>query len=101
MFNDDPHLSDDLWALELLADVGYLDREKAEFGIAKLFVHEGEDAMTTAQLLVFRRHVKPKICRACEICGDGIELSTLPDAYEQGLMLCSYHLYRHHKEAAS
>jgi hypothetical protein len=95
--HDDPHLGDNLQALESLADMGYLGRDTPAFGIAKMFVHEGEDRMSPKQREIFKKHVASVIFHTCQRCGEEIELWALPDAYDQDLMLCSYHQHKHHK----
>jgi len=34
---DDPELGDNLEAIEMLADMGYIDKESAAYGIAKQY----------------------------------------------------------------
>lgn len=94
----DPELSDDLQAIEILADMGYLDRDKPEYGITQLYLHKGLSALSNKQQYIFNTIVAPAILRSCARCGEGIELSALPNAYEEGLMLCSYHMHKHHKD---
>lgn len=96
--NTDPELGDNLEALSTLADMGYLDKDSAAFGIAQQYFHEGYDSLSSKQKHLFDKHVTPVIGKECGACGEGIELSALPNAYEEGVMLCSYHMYRLHKD---
>ena len=85
-------LSDDMTALRILGEMGIIDPLSAAFGVARLYVHKGLDALTQEQRLVFDKQLAPILLHKCERCDDLVQLSTLPDAYEQGSMLCSRHL---------
>jgi len=95
---DDPELGDNLLAIDELADMGYLDRDSSAYGIAQLYLHEGESNFSEKQRYVFNKEILPVISKACTRCGEGIELSSLPIAYEEDLMLCSYHRHKHFKD---
>jgi hypothetical protein len=95
---DDPELGDNLQALEELVDMGYIDRDTAAYGIAKKYLHEGEASLSEKQKYVFNKEVAPVIFKSCARCSEGIELSALPIAYEEDLMLCSYHRHKHYKD---
>ena len=95
--DDDPELGDNLEALEQLVEAGYIEQSSPAEGIARLFVHEGIDALTPKQRYVFNRDLSDVLLQTCVRCGEGIAISTLPDAYEQDAMLCSYHLYKQNK----
>ncbi|HKI62531.1 MAG TPA: hypothetical protein VKA31_09580 [Mariprofundaceae bacterium] len=95
---DDPELGDNLQALEELADMGYIDRDTAAYGIAKKYLHEGEASLSEKQKYVFNKEIAPVIFKSCSRCSEGIELSALPIAYEEDLMLCSYHRHKHYKD---
>ena len=90
----DPELGDNIEALDTLADMGYLDKKSKAFGIAQQWLHEGEESLSEKQLYLFNKEIRPVIAKECGACGEGIELSALPNAYEEGNMLCSYHMYR-------
>lgn len=98
MDNDDTELGDNLDALDTLADMGYIDKDAPEYGIAQLFLHEGLGALSEKQKFVFDKRVAPVLFKKCARCGEVIELSALPSAYEEELMLCSYHMYEHQKD---
>ena len=85
-------LSDDMTALRMLGDMGIIDPLSAAFGVARLYVHKGVEALTAEQRIVFDQQLAPILQHKCGRCDDYIQLSTLPDAYEQGSMLCSRHL---------
>lgn len=93
---DDPELSDNLEALSSLAHMGYLDSESSEFGVALYWLHHGEESLSSKQLFLFNSKIRPAISKTCA-CGEGIELAALPNAYETGKMLCSYHMYQYQK----
>jgi hypothetical protein len=95
---DDPELDDNLQALEELADMGYIDRDTSAYGIAKKFLHEGESSLSEKQKYVFNKEVAPVIFKSCTRCSESIEPSALPIAYEEDLMLCSYHRHKHYKD---
>lgn len=95
---DDPELGDNLQALEELTDMGYIDRDTPAYGIAKQYLHEGEASLSEKQKYVFNKEVAPVIFKSCARCSEGIELSALPIAYEEDLMLCSYHRHKHFKD---
>ena len=96
--DNDPELGDNIEALDTLAHMGYLDRESKVFGIAQQWLHEGEASLSEKQLYLFNKEIRPVIAKACGVCGEGIELSALPNAYEEDKMLCSYHMYRYQKD---
>ena len=96
--DDDPGLSDDLEALDALAEMGYIDRDSPEYGIAKHFLHKGLDALSEKQRYIFDKYVAPVLHKSCQTCGEAIELSALPNAYDEGLMLCSYHMHIRFKD---
>ncbi|WP_335921910.1 hypothetical protein [Shewanella chilikensis] len=96
--NTDPELGDNLEALSTLADMGYIDKDSAAFGIAQQYFHEGFDSLSEKQRAIFNKHISPVIGKACGVCGEGIEMSALPNAYEEGKMLCSYHMYQFQKD---
>jgi hypothetical protein len=89
---NDQQLSDNMTALRMLGEMGIIDPLSAAFGVARLYLHKGLDALTQEQRLVFDQQVAPILLHKCERCDDQIQLSTLPDAYEQGSMVCSRHL---------
>lgn len=91
-------LGDNLQALEELADMGYLDKNSPAYGIAKKYLHEGEESLSEKQKYVFNKEVVPIIYKPCARCSEGIELNALPIAYEEGLMLCSYHRHKYYKD---
>ena len=88
----DQQLSDNMAALRMLGEMGIIDPLSSAFGVARLYLHKGLDALTQEQRLVFDQQVAPILLHKCERCNDDIPLSALPDAYEQGSMLCSRHL---------
>ena len=79
-------------ALRILGDMGVIDPLSPAFGVARLYLHKGLDAMTPEQRFVFEQQVAPILIQKCSRCGDDVEFGILPDAYEQGAMLCSRHL---------
>ena len=85
-------LSDDMTALHMLGEMGIIDPLSAAFGVARLYLHKGLDGMTQEQRLVFDQQLAPILLHKCERCAEHIQVSALPDAYEQGSMLCSRHL---------
>ena len=89
---NDQKLSDELSALRTLGEMGILDPLSVAFGVARLYLHKGLDALTQEQRLVFDQQVAPILLHKCGRCDDYVQVSTLPDAYEQGSMLCSRHL---------
>ncbi|MGZ9046992.1 MAG: hypothetical protein ACXW14_05355 [Burkholderiaceae bacterium] len=89
---NDQQLSDNMTALRMLGEMGIIDPLSAAFGVARFYLHKGLDALTQEQRIVFDQQVAPILLHKCERCDDYIQLSTLPDAYEQGSMLCSRHL---------
>lgn len=95
---DAPELGGNLQALEELVDMGYIDRDSSAYGISKLYLHEGESSLSEKQKYVFNKEVAPVIFKSCARCSEGIELSALPIAYEEDLMLCSYHRHKHYKD---
>ena len=95
---DDPELGDSLQALDEVADMGYIDRESAAYGIALQYLNEGENSLSEKQKYVFNKKVAPVIFKTCSRCSEGIELSALSIAYEEGLMLCGYHRHKHYKD---
>ena len=88
----DQQLSDNMSALRMLGEMGIIDPLSAAFGVARLYLHKGLDALTQEQRFVFDQQVAPILLHKCERCGDQVQVSTLPDAYEHGSMLCSRHL---------
>lgn len=96
--DDDSELGDNLEALEQLAEMGYIDKDSAAYGIAKQYLHEGESTLSEKQRYVFNKEIAPVIFKKCSRCGEGIELSSLPIAYEDGLMLCGYHRHKFNKD---
>jgi len=95
--NTDPELGDNISALDQLVDMGYLDKDTPAYGVAMEYLHSGEDSMSDKQRHVFKKFITPVLFKQCQMCGEGIEISALPDAYEQGKLLCSYHLYQSNK----
>lgn len=90
--SNDRQLSDKMSALRMLGDMGLIDPLSPAFGVARIYLHKGLDAMTPEQRVVFDQQVAPILLQKCGRCGGEVEFSTLPDAYEQGAMLCSRHL---------
>ena len=88
----DQQLSDNMAALRMLGEMGIIDPLSSAFGVARLYLHKGLDALTQEQRLVFDQQVAPILLHKCGRCDDQIPLSALPDAYEHGSMLCSRHL---------
>ena len=89
---NDQQLSDNMTALRMLGEMGIIDPLSAAFGVARLYLHKGLDGMTQEQRFVFDQQVAPILLHKCGRCDEYIQVSTLPDAYEQGSMLCSRHL---------
>ena len=85
-------LSDNMTALHMLGEMGIIDPLSAAFGVARLYLHKGLDALTQEQRLVFDQQVAPILLHKCGRCDDPVQVSTLPEAYEHGSMLCSRHL---------
>ncbi|HLP97348.1 MAG TPA: hypothetical protein VK149_02770 [Sideroxyarcus sp.] len=98
MDNDDTEIGDNLDALDTLADMGYIDKDAPAYGIAKLFFHEGLDALSEKQRFIFDKHVAPVLFKTCARCGEAIEFFALPSAYEEDMMLCSYHMHKHQRD---
>ena len=94
---DDLQLSDNMAALRMLGEMGIIDPLSSAFGVARFYLHKGLDAMTPEQRLVFDQQVAPILLHKCSRCEDDVQISTLPDAYEQGSMLCSRHLAERNK----
>ena len=94
---DDLQLSDNMSALRMLGEMGIIDPLSSAFGVARLYLHKGVDAMTPEQRFVFDQQVAPILLHKCGRCDDYVQVSTLPDAYEQGSMLCSRHLTQRNK----
>ena len=90
--SSDQQLSDNMSALRMLGEMGIIDPLSSAFGVARLYLHKGLDALTEEQRSVFNQQVAPILLHKCVRCDDDIQVSTLPDAYEQGSMLCSRHL---------
>jgi hypothetical protein len=90
--SDDSQLSDNMSALRMLGEMGIIDPLSSAFGVARLYLHKGLDAMTPEQRFVFDQQVAPILLHKCSRCDEYVQLSTLPDAYEHGSMLCSRHL---------
>ena len=88
----DQQLSDNMAALRMLGEMGIIDPLSSAFGVARLYLHKGWEGMTEEQRLVFEQQVAPILLHKCERCDDQVQISTLPDAYEHGSMLCSRHL---------
>ncbi len=89
---DDPDLLNSLDGLSDLADMGYFDKRSAAYGIALQCFHDGYDSLSDKQKYIFDNEISPVIGKSCLVCGNGIELEALPNAYEEGKMLCSYHM---------
>ncbi|MEZ9525950.1 hypothetical protein [Enterovibrio norvegicus] len=94
----DPELGDNIEALETLAEMGYLDKDSPAFGIALKWLHDGEDELSTKQMAIFDKYVRPIIAKTCGVCGEGIELPGLPNVYISQRQLCSYHMYQFNKD---
>ena len=92
--SNDQQLSDNMSALRMLGEMGIIDPLSSAFGVARLYLHKGLDAMTQEQRLVFDQQLAPILLQKCARCDDQIQFSTLPEAYEHGSMLCSRHLER-------
>ena len=90
--SNDQQLSDNMSALRMLGEMGIIDPLSSAFGVARVYLHKGLDAMTREQRLVFDQQVAPILLHKCARCDDHVQVSTLPDAYEQGSMLCRRHL---------
>ncbi|HYM85441.1 MAG TPA: hypothetical protein VET30_01765 [Pseudoxanthomonas sp.] len=88
----DQQLSDNMSALRMLGEMGIIDPLSSAFGVARVYLHKGLDGMTQEQRLVFDQQVAPILLHKCVRCDDYVQVSTLPDAYEHGSMLCSRHL---------
>ena len=95
--SDDQQLSDNMSALRMLGEMGIIDPLSSAFGVARLYLHKGLDAMTQEQRVIFDQQVGPILLQKCGRCDDDVQFSTLPDAYEQGSMLCSRHLHQRDK----
>ena len=95
--SDDLQPSDNMLALRMLGEMGIIDPLSPAFGVARLYLHKGLDAMTQEQRLIFDQQVAPILLQKCGRCDDYVQFSTLPDAYEQGSMLCSRHLNQRDK----
>lgn len=93
----EPELGDDLDALDTLSMTGYLDSNKPSFGIAKLYLHEGYQSLSSKQKFLFDKEIAPVIYQVCGACGESIEMSALMNAFKEGRMLCSYHMYQYRK----
>jgi hypothetical protein len=89
---NDQQLSDNMSALRMLGEMGIIDPLSSAFGVARLYLHKGLDALTQEQRLVFDQQVAPILLHKCGRCDANVQVSTLPDAYEHGSMLCSRHL---------
>ena len=89
---NDQKLNDDMTALRTLGEMGIIDPLSPAFGVARLYLHKGLDGLTQEQRIVFDHQLAPILLHKCERCDDSIQVSALPDAYEQGSMLCSRHL---------
>ena len=94
---DDLQLSDNIIALRMLGEMGIIDPLSSAFGVARLYLHKGLDALTKEQRSVFDQQLAPILLQKCSRCDNDVEFSTLPDAYEQGAMLCSRHLHQRSK----
>ena len=90
--SDDQQLSDKMSALHMLGEMGIIDPLSSAFGVARLYLHKGLDAMTQEQRTVFDQQVAPILLHKCGRCDEFVQFTALPDAYEQGSMLCSRHL---------
>jgi hypothetical protein len=88
----DKQLSDNMSALRTLGEMGIIDPLSSAFGVARVYLHKGLDAMTQEQRIVFDQQVAPILLHKCGRCDDHVQVSALPDAYEHGSMLCSRHL---------
>ena len=88
----DEQLSDNVSALRMLGEMGIIDPLSAAFGVARVYLYKGLDAMTEEQRFIFDQQVAPILLHKCGRCDDYIQVSTLPEAYEHGSMLCSRHL---------
>ena len=51
--SDDQQLSDNMSALRMLGEMGIIDPLSSAFGVARLYLHKGLDAMTQEQRSVF------------------------------------------------
>lgn len=89
---DNPELGDNMSALHMLGEMGIIDPLSSAFGVARLYVHKGLDALTAEQRSVFDRQIAPIVLQKCSRCDEYVQLSALPEAFEQGSMLCSRHL---------
>ncbi len=76
----------------MLGEMGIIDPPSSAFGVARLYLHKDLDALTQEQRLVFDQQVAPIPLHKCGRCDDYVQVSSLPDAYEHGSMLCSRHL---------
>ena len=97
----DLNLGDNLDALESLSNMGRIDKTSAAYGVARRCFTEGYDSLTAKQKYVYDKNIAPAIKMECAVCGEDIELTALPLAYEEKSMLCSYHRYRMEKERDS
>ena len=89
---NDQQLSDNMSALRMLGEMGIIDPLSSAFGVARVYLHKGLDGMTQEQRLVFDQQVAPILLHKCGRCDNYVQVSSLPDAYEHGSMLCSRHL---------
>ena len=96
--SDDQQLNDNMSALRMLGEMGIIDPLSSAFGVARLYLHKGLDAMTQEQRTIFDQQVAPIVLHKCGRCGGAVAVSTLPEAYEQGSMLCSRHLSPHKRD---
>ena len=90
--NNNQKLSDNMSALRMLGEMGIIDPLSSAFGVARVYLHKGLDAMTQEQQIVFDQQVAPILLHKCVRCDDYVQVSALPEAYEHGSMLCSRHL---------
>ena len=94
----DPDLNNSLEVLDFLVDYGLLEQNSPAYGIAQLYLYKGESSLSKKQKAIFTTYVAPFLFKKCDRCDQGIEFLALANAYSEGVMLCSYHMHKHHKD---
>ena len=65
--SNDQQLSDNMSALRMLGEMGIIDPLSPAFGVARLYLHTGLDAMTQEQRFVFDQQVEPILLHKCAL----------------------------------
>ncbi|EPQ9968093.1 hypothetical protein ACUYO1_004400 [Vibrio vulnificus] len=96
-FDDNEKLLNDQ-AIQLLVELGYIEKDSAQHGVLKQCVGKGYDSLSKNQKYHFHESVEPLLNQTCAICGEQLSLDDLTSELHETTRLCGYHRYQLSKD---